>query len=138
MSSRSHTLPLLQHKAHCPKFPPPEKIKSLARNQAFNRSIMGNISYSSHDMNIGKLGSAVCSLGKVTGSNLVILLLTGIRVDFRGGEIYKSEEEVRRKNVHMGERGGNGLMQESQQERRHHSKQSHTAVCSQVAKKKKG
>lgn len=36
----------------------------------------------------------------------------------------------------MDERGGNGLVQESQQETRHYSKQLHTAVCSQVAEEK--
>lgn len=36
MPSRSHILPLLPHKANYPKFPPPEKIMSLVRDQSFN------------------------------------------------------------------------------------------------------
>lgn len=63
---RSYTLPHLPHEAHCPKFPPPEKNNVTFQGPGIYRRIMGDISYSNHDMNIGKLGMAVCSLGKVT------------------------------------------------------------------------
>lgn len=49
---------------------------------------MGDISYSNHDMNTGKLGSGAFSLEKVTASSsMAILFLIGIRVDFRGGKL---------------------------------------------------
>lgn len=54
---------LLPYMTHGLKFSP-AKIVPLARDQAFSRGILGDISYSNHDVNI-ELRDTVCSLGKV-------------------------------------------------------------------------
>lgn len=64
IQGHKHSDPLLPYMAHDPKFPP-AKIVPLARDQAFSRGILGDISYSNHGVNI-ELRDAVCSLGKVS------------------------------------------------------------------------